>query len=641
VLNVTTLNVTLSESGDNAQLFGFGVRGQIYVGTERFDGVESINITGNNAARQTVELLGNMDLTGNLSIDLITEFRARANGFNQKEIGGNLNITTAGSGSSISGNTAFKVTGSTRLSTKGSVRLEGNNDFRGAVSLSAEGTEVRLKDVNKLTLAELKVQKDASLTAGELDLTGTIQSKTKGTLFLYAANPTQTMTIGGTAAGYHLSQHDIKELRNGFGGLVLGDVAQNNPITVLGMQYYTDTSIRTRNTITVTGKINTSSKDAQLVLEASGGTVLNADIIAGGGDVSLVGPVTLGTPGQIQILTAVDSGAIRLGRVNDDATPTVLRVRGEEVTFESKVGNVKPVAGVEIVNARNVTFLGSTKAGSIKQERGTGVTLLHDMDVTGDGTPLAITTSRVGLLGIVTAASQTVQFDVSGGIAQGDNAGLIAAALALKGSGLFELEGDHNDVATLAADVHGALSFRDLKDLTVGTAGQVKGINTHNHRVSLDAGESLIIGSGAGEEIDGGGGKVILKAGDGVREEAGSGIVTNGGLGLTGVGTFDLTQSGNRVKSLFAVIDGNLDFRASGALTIGSDPNLTAIKTNSGNVKITTGGILTVEGKVSTKQDDQGAGGKYEVIGMASNVHLAAPGLIDLGKGNITFVVPG
>src|SRR5262249_29725912 len=102
VLNVTTLHVTLSESGDTAQVFGFGVRGQIYVGTERFDGVESINITGNNAARQTVELLGNMDLTGNLSIDLITDFRARANGFNQKEIGGNLNITTAGSGSSIS-----------------------------------------------------------------------------------------------------------------------------------------------------------------------------------------------------------------------------------------------------------------------------------------------------------------------------------------------------------------------------------------------------------------------------------------------------------------------------------------------------------------------------------------------------------
>jgi hypothetical protein len=648
VLIGTTLKVTLSASGDKALLFGGSGEGVINVGSRSFKGVQSINITGEkNAAGQKVELDGNMHLTGNLSIDQITEFtlaRGRC------EIGGNLNITnttTAVSARNISGTTAFTVTGSTRLSTSGSVRLEGDNDFRGAVRLSAGGTEARLKDVNKLTLAELKVQKDASLTAGDLDFTGNIheyQSKDKGTLSLHAANPTQTMTIGDTAAGYHLSQNAIKQLRKVFGGLVLGDVAQNNPIIVQGMEYFTDTSIRTGSTITVNGKVHTNSKDAQLVLQASGGTVLNADIDStNGGDVSLVGPVTLGTPGEIQIHTAVDSGAIHLGQVNDDATPTVLQVEGKKVRFESDVGNVKPVAGVKIKNAGDVKFDGSTKAGFIKQEHGTGVTSLHDMDVTGDGTPLDITTFSVRLRGIVTAAGRTVQLDVTGGITQEADAGLKAAALALKGSGSkFELEGVHNEVATLAADVHGELSFRGLNDLTVGTAGQVKGINTHNYRVSLDAGKSLIIGSGAGEDIDGVDGKVLLKAGNGVREKAGSGIVTKGGLGLRGVGTFDLTQSGNRVRSLaIAKIDGNLDFLASGALTIGLDPKETAIETNGGNVKITTGGILTVEGKVSTKQGGQGAGGKYEVFGKKSNVRLAAHGLIDLGKGNITFVVPG
>jgi hypothetical protein len=206
----------------------------------------------------------------------------------------------------------------------------------------------------------------------------------------------------------------------------------------------------------------------------------------------------------------------------------------------------------------------------------------------------------------------------------------------LKGSGVFGLGGDHNDVATLAADVHGQLSFRDLNDLTVGTVGQVKGINTNNHRVRLDAGESLIIGSGAGEDIDAGGGKVILKGDDGVREETGSGIVTNEGVGLLGQGTFDLTRSDNKVKSLLAEIDGNLDFRASGALTIIKNGEKPGISTHGGNVKITTGGILTVEGKVSTGPGS--GGGELTIIGNPNNVLLEAK--IEVGKGTVTFVVP-
>jgi hypothetical protein len=336
--------------------------------------------------------------------------------------------------------------------------------------------------------------------------------------------------------------------------------------------------------------------------------------------------------------------------VNDDATPTVLEITtAGDVSFSGNVGNVTPVAGVAIGTAHTVTFAGSTHAGYIKQVSGTGVTTLHDVVLTGPGpdpnprTLLDITTSSVKLLGNGTAVDEAVQFNFNvSSITQQSNTGLTAAALALKGTGEFLLNSPHNDVATLAADIVGSLSFGDLNDLTVGTVGPVKGITTHYNKVKpvtdvrLNVLGRLTIGSGAGEDLQAAsGGKVILAAGDGVLEETGSGIVA-GGLGLQGAGEFNLSQPRNHVKTLFAEIRGNLDFHNTGALEIGSSPDHVGISTGGGNVRITTGGILTVKGKINTGGT---AAGKPEIIGNPSNVHQEA--VIEFGTGTVTFVVPG
>jgi hypothetical protein len=54
-------------------------------------------------------------------------------------------------------------------------------------------------------------------------------------------------------------------------------------------------------------------------------------------------------------------------------------------------------------------------------------------------------------------------------------------------------------------------------------------------------------------------------------------------------------------------------------------------------VRITTGGILTVKGKVSTKPGS--GGGEATIIGNPSNVRREAA--IEVGRGTVTFVVPG
>src|SRR5262249_1304431 len=148
--------------------------------------------------------------------------------------------------------------------------------------------------------------------------------------------------------------------------------------------------------------------------------------------------------------------------------------------------------------------------------------------------------------------------------------------LALKGTGDFLLNSPHNDVATLAADVQGSLSFGDQNDLTVGTVGRVKGIRTRpngvpfGNSVTLDVLGKLTIGAGDGAAIDARhGAPVLLKAGGGVLEQAESKIEA-GSLTLQGAGKFLLGQSRNHVEVLFAMIRGDLDFHELALLQIGS-----------------------------------------------------------------------
>jgi len=639
VLDGNTLNVSMNANGDVATIVGDPGSASISVNGTGFMGVQNITVKGTGLVQQTVNLNGSANLTGKLSVDRVS--LANLNG--TYTMGGSLNISTDNPMSSIIGNGAFTVAGSTRLSTDGTVDVEGANDFQGPVTVLG-GKTVRLKDVNRLALAGLEVKELAAITAGDLDLTGrreSYRSPARGRLFLYAASPTQPMTIGGPAEGYHLSQSDITKLGTTFSMLSIGDLADSNPITVAGLRYYTDTAIRSgRGTITINGEMVTGLADADVRLDSYVGTTLNAGIRAAGGNVSIFSPVTLGTPDSIQIRTAAGSarnkGNIRLdGAVNEDSTPTLLQITAGQDVSLGDVGNLRPVSGVDITSAHIVHFGHSTNAGFIKQQRGTGTTYLGDVVVTKPGTPLDITTVSAHLGGQVTASGQSIQFNVTHGVDQSATAGLNAAALGLRAGVESRLDGSDNDVATLAADLKGALLFHDLNGVTVGTVGTIKGITTQNRDVTLDLGENLTIGSGAGEDINVGSAKLTLKPGaGGAVEKDGSGVMA-GALQLSGAGTFDLTQPNNQIQTLLATIDGDMYYRDRSALAIGNGTG-PGISTGAGNVQIQTGGILTIKSAISTTP---GSGGKLSIIGKESNVKRDAP--INLGTGNVTFTVPG
>jgi hypothetical protein len=652
VLNGATLEVNLSAMKDHAVLSDVEEKASILVVgfdandkqtfSQEFTGVKSINVHGAGGdLLQSVSLAGEVKLTGNLSVDRISQvvlFRTAS-----WRIDGNMNITTVGDVGGILAPGSLTVVGSTTLSSGDNLDVEGANDFQGPVSLSAGSHQVRLDDANKLTLAKVSVSQDVTLVVGRLALTGNshdYHSQNKGALFLRAASPTQAMTIGGDTAESYLSQDAINKLGDSFGRLVIGSTsaASSNPITVPGLSYSTRTEILTHDVITVNGTIQTGSKTAGLRLDAVGGTVLNADLRTRGGDVDVSadgadGPITLGTPGTIEIRTTngANVGAIRLGAVNDDDTPTVLRLAGRDVTFCGNVGDVKPVAGVEIATARNVTFPGSTKAGYIKQEGGAGVTTLHDVVVTGsEQQPVAldVTTARVSLLGNVKAAGRTAEFHVSDGVAQGGTKGLTAAALALTGKGPFLLDGDHNHVATLAADVEGALSFHDLDALTVGKVGGVSGIQAYDRAVTLDVGGKLTVG----KAIRSRDATITLQAGGGVLETA-DGVVVATVLWLEGLGTFDLSPGNLILGTLFAKIRGDLSFTNNHSLNIGDAVDPTGISTGGGSVTITSQGSMTVKSAVNT---GPGKGGEVKID---PKVILEAK--IVPGKGNITLDVTG
>jgi hypothetical protein len=61
------------------------------------------------------------------------------------------------------------------------------------------------------------------------------------------------------------------------------------------------------------------------------------------------------------------------------------------------------------------------------------------------------------------------------------------------------------------------------------------------------------------------------------------------------------------------------------------------ISTGGGHVRITTGGILTVKGKINTQP---GKGGDIRIEGNGGH-YLRLEAKRELGAGNITFVVPG
>jgi hypothetical protein len=192
----------------------------------------------------------------------------------------------------------------------------------------------------------------------------------------------------------------------------------------------------------------------------------------------------------------------------------------------------------------------------------------------------------------------------AGGVSESSNGTVTAAKLLLQGAGTFTLNQSGNDVATLAANVNGALTYQDTNALTVGAVNGVNGITTNGHDVTLTTGALLTLGDGSAtaQPIAAGTGTTSLKATAGGISEATNGTVAAAKLLLQGTGTFTLNQSGNDVATLAAAVTGALTYQDANALTVGTVGNTNGINTSNNDVTLTTGALLTLGDGSATAQ---------------------------------------
>jgi filamentous hemagglutinin family protein len=242
----------------------------------------------------------------------------------------------------------------------------------------------------------------------------------------------------------------------------------------------------------------------------------------------------------------------------------------------------------------------------------------------GDGTATAQPLNAPG-------ATVTLR-TTAGGVAENANSSVVADRLLLAGAGLFQLDQPGNDVAVLAADLTGPLTYRDANALEVGSAGGTAGLDSHGNDITLRSSGPMTLGSGLpGEDIRATGATLRIDltpgaaANAGVTEDPASQIAAgNLILKSDGAGDFLIESANNAVNALAAAIHGRLRYRDLDQLTVGTVQGLTGASTDGHDLTLTTGDRLTLG--TGAPGDGLRAPGATVALKTDRNGILAAPG---------------
>ncbi|MDX1967825.1 MAG: hypothetical protein SFV23_11685 [Planctomycetaceae bacterium] len=261
---------------------------------------------------------------------------------------------------------------------------------------------------------------------------------------------------------------------------------------------------------------------------------------------------------------------------------------------------------------------------------------------------VAITTGGQLILGgsgeDILAAGATVSLNVGNGFNEGAGSTITAANLLLQGTGVFHVT-QQNQLNVLAANINGTLAYTDADGLSVGTVSGVVGITTTSDDVRLTTTSGNLV---LNDDIMLGAGDLTLNVTGTVTQATGD-VITANGLQILGSGAVSLDDANNDVSFLSISHSGAVSYRDQNALTIGtvSDTSIGTTTTNgitnAADVKLTTGGNLTIGDGTGTNDDITITGGNdltLNVTGavtqLAGNV-LTASGLQLLGAGTMTL----
>ncbi|MDB9315935.1 CHAT domain-containing protein [Spirulina sp. CS-785/01] len=299
---------------------------------------------------------------------------------------GTVRLTGTG-GTGTANNQGIRLNNGAQINaTHGNVALEGS---------SPSNLGITVED------SILQGEQALSLTADEIDLTGTSQLTGSGTLTVKPLSPTQTMTLGGTVADntLNLDANDLARVQNGFGERILGQ--NSSPLTFAEDMTFVD-PVRLRGaSINTAGYTLTGADDATITLNAQQ-NIITQDILNSGRGVSLTSQSGTITTGNINTENATTGGNISLTAPGNIQVQTLNSQGGQQggtiaVTTEQFFQGVGTFTDQKGVLA-SLSSAGGTQGGNLTlRHGGAGITPFRVGDASVNGTMAAVTTGEVTL----------------------------------------------------------------------------------------------------------------------------------------------------------------------------------------------------------------------------------------------------
>ena len=374
-----------------------------------------------------------------------------------------------------------------------------------------------------------------------------------------------------------------------------------------------------------------------------GGTITSAANVSLNGNLTLTADTAVTTTGTAALTFdgTIDTAAA-LVAANRNLTVTTGTT---SPTFSGNIGSTLPLGTLRIASGAALTVIPSIGASNLALT-GTSVNYTLTNSANSVGTLAANTGSlnyrnsggiRIGTVGstvgvntnnndftlrdsgplsinnTVNAGTGTVSLQADGGIFQIAGGNITADKLKLtRGSSspaTYRLNNGSNNVSTLAAANTGPITYHDADGITIGTVGSTSGVTTNNNDFTLKSSGTTTAGGITRSiyfenNVDAGLKDVILDAAGSVSQQTGASAVTLRGaeLKLLGTGPYTLENSGNDFTTIISVagtaagsVTNAVSYNDTNAVTVGS----TGLSSTNGEVKVTAGGSLKVDGSVS------------------------------------------
>jgi filamentous hemagglutinin family protein len=529
--------------------------------------------------------------TGGSAVTLIADEMALSQNINAGT--GSVQLTSSDAAIAINlgtGTAGLNFTDATleRVVTSGQLTI-GDNDHTGAITVSGEtvnpsnatgGIVLRNRNgginINSSLQAAGGVTSSITLVADGNDPTtatgGTITQGASGGL---VANTLTTQSKGGTTLGTAANNAVSNFSAFESGG---GDVTFSNTgnLTISGIGLGTNDNVQniaidTTGTLSTNGLIATHATNSNVTLSAGGTMTLAQDINPGGtGTLTLLSSSAVTMSGSVISNVASGSGAVanlllaRRGGTGSGA----FTLNSATNNFSNAAANIS--GPLTLVNSASFDVDTVSAVNGINTN-GNAVTLV---------TPGTITLNQS-----IVASGATVDL-TSSGLSSAGGAGVTTGGLAVRDNdtsgpmGTYTLNGV-NDIANLAANIKGNLSYTDANAFNVSAVNGVNGITTNGGNVTLSGGSMGITGN-----ITTTGAAISLTTTTGGISQTG-GSITGNTLQVNSAGAASLGQSSNNVVTFAASANGAVTYTDLDTVTIGSVGGTNGITSNNNNISVT------------------------------------------------------